>query len=167
MKPFGILLATGTLSLALVACDSSTPNVAETSPAQAGSPAPVEDVPPPADSDISETQPQVPAQPAASNAPAFATLYPGAALSQPVVTARGPDGPGGIAEFTTSATPDEVISFYRDAAAKTGLKPVMSMNQGDARAFAALNSAGAEVQVVASPNSEGATSVQLTWKAGL
>lgn len=105
-------------------------------------------------------------QPLAANAPAFASLYPGATLLQPPVTANGVDGPGGIAEFTTSASPEQVIEHYRALADTNGLDPVMAMNQGTARAFAALNAKGAEVQVVASPGEQDQTSVHLTWKSG-
>lgn len=105
-------------------------------------------------------------QPLAANAPAFASLYPGATLLQPTVTADGADGPGGIAEFTTSATPEQVIEHYRALADTNGLDPVMAMNQGNARAFAALDAKGAEVQVIASPGDQNLTSVHLTWKSG-
>lgn len=105
-------------------------------------------------------------QPLAANAPAFASLYPGATLLQPAVTADGPDGPGGIAEFTTPATPEQVIEHYRALADTNGLDPVMAMNQGNARAFAALDAKGAEVQVIASPGDQNLTSVHLTWKSG-
>lgn len=169
MKPFGILIAASASTLVLAACDSNgsgaTPPVAADASATA---VPAED----ADVAASPDAPVVAGAPAAvgltpaSNAPAFAVIYPDAALSQPAVTANGPDGPGGMVEFTTSASPDDVVDYYRELAAKAGLKPVMSMNQGHARAFAALNTAGAEVQVVASPTEDGSTSTQLTWKAG-
>ena len=176
MKPFGNLLltvtATVTLTVALAACDGST------------NPSPVTDDQTldaaPADADTTElgtaaaatpstttpTPAAAPRERLAKDAPVFASLYPEATLNQPVVLANGADGPGGIAEFTTAATPDEVIAHYRRLADDAGLKPVMAMNQGNARAFAALNPAGAEVQVVASLDEAGTTSVQLTWKNG-
>lgn len=99
------------------------------------------------------------------DAPAFASLYPQATLSKPVVTARENGNEGGIAEFTTADSPQLVMDHYRQLASSNGLLPVMAMNQGTARAFAAKNQDGAELQVVASPSEDGLTSVQLTWQA--
>ncbi|WP_271165364.1 hypothetical protein ACETKC_15755 [Brevundimonas intermedia] len=106
--------------------------------------------------------------PAAPGAPAYAALYPGAALDQPATTADGPDGQGGLVTFTTAASPDEVVGFYRARAEEAGLTSVMGMDQGDARAYgAAGGQAGAiNLQVVAAPGEGGETSVQLSWSAG-
>jgi len=84
------------------------------------------------------------------------------------VTASGPDGPGGIVTFTTDATPDAVIDFYRQRAEKAGLSPIMAMNQGEARAYgaSARTEKGASLQVVAAPDEDGLTSVQLSWSDG-
>lgn len=105
---------------------------------------------------------------AIDGAPAFAALYPGAQTDGAPVTASGPDGPGGLVTFTTEASPDAVIDFYRQRAERAGLAPVMAMNQGDARAYgaAARTEKGASLQVVASPGQDGLTSVQLTWNGG-
>lgn len=163
MKPFGILLLTAVVGLALAACEGSSGKAGQTV-ADAGAGETVEAA---ADSDTATPHtPTTSGTPLADGAPKFASLYPEAELSQPVVLANGADGPGGLAEFSTAATPDEIIAHYRKLADNAGLKPVMSMNQGNARAFAALSTEGAEVQVVASPDETGATSVQLTWKAG-
>jgi len=90
-------------------------------------------------------------------------------VNQPATTAAGPDGEGGLVTFTTAATPDEVVAFYRARAEEAGLISVMGMNQGDARAYgAAGGQAGAtNLQVVAAPGAGGETSVQLSWSAGL
>ena len=119
-----------------------------------------------------ETAPAVEAPvavPAAPGAPAYAALYPGAALDEPATTAAGPDGEGGLVTFTTAASPDEVVAFYRGRAEEAGLTSVMGMNQGDARAYgAAGGQAGStNLQVVAAPGEGGETSVQLSWSAGL
>jgi len=104
----------------------------------------------------------------ASATPAFAAVYPGATLEGDPTTAGGPAGPGGILTFTTEASPEAVIDFYRDRAEASGLAPVMSMNQGEARAYGAARAeTDASVQVVASPADDGVTSVQLSWSAGL
>jgi len=106
--------------------------------------------------------------PAAPGAPAFAVVYPGGAAEGPATVARGPDGPGGILSFTTDATPDAVIDFYRQRAEAAGLASVMAMNTGDARAYgaAASDGSGKLLRVVATPVEDGPTSVQLDWTAG-
>lgn len=108
------------------------------------------------------------AAPAAPGAPAFAVVYPGGAAQGPATVARGPDGPGGILSFTTDATPDAVIDFYRQRAEAAGLASVMAMNTGDARAYgaAASDGSGKLLRVVATPVEDGPTSVQLDWTAG-
>ncbi len=108
------------------------------------------------------------AAPAAPGAPAFAVVYPGGAASGPPTVARGPDGPGGILSFTTEATPDAVIDFYRQRAEAAGLASVMAMNTGEARAYgaAAEDGSGRLLRVVATPVEDGPTSVQLDWTAG-
>lgn len=108
------------------------------------------------------------AAPAAPGAPVFAVVYPGGAPSGPVTVARGPDGPGGILSFTTDATPDAVVDFYRHRAEAAGLASVMAMNTGEARAYgaAAEDNSGRLLRVVATPVEDGPTNVQLDWTAG-
>ncbi|WP_374598603.1 hypothetical protein [Brevundimonas sp.] len=109
------------------------------------------------------------AQLAAPDAPAFAVLYPDATLLGPATLARGPSGPGGILEFTTSDTPEAVVSFYRARAEASGLNTIASMNQGGASAYSAgdgANGAGKLLSVVASPGEDGLTNVQLDWSSG-
>jgi len=108
------------------------------------------------------------AAPAAPGAPVFAVVYPGGAVSGPATVAQGPDGPGGILSFTTDATPETVIAFYRQRAEAAGLASVSAMNQGEARAYgaAAEDGSGKLLRVVATPVKDGPTSVQLDWTAG-
>lgn len=108
------------------------------------------------------------ATPAAPGAPAFAVVYPGGTTQGPVTVARGPDGPGGILSFTTEATPDAVVAFYRQRAEAAGLASVMAMNTGEARAYgaAAKDDSGKLLHVVATPVENGPTSVQLDWTNG-
>ncbi len=110
--------------------------------------------------------PTAPATPAAAGAPAYAALYPGAEAAAPATVANGPDGPGGMVEFRTSATPDAVVGFYKRRAEGAGLSPVSAMDQGETRAYSAAKmDSGANVQVVAIPASDG-TAVTLSWSAG-
>lgn len=164
MKAYAKTIAVVAFATSLAACSDSDGEapVAEAAVATAQpEPAPATPVTPAAPAGAS-----TPLQPLASNAPAFASLYPGATLLQAPVLADGADGPGGMAEFTVSASPEQIVEHYRHLADKHGLDPVMAMNQGNARAFAALNAKGAEVQVVASPDDQGVTTVHLTWKSG-
>lgn len=158
MNSYAKTIAAMALAGSLTACSDTDNNApiagAQTTTAKA--------LPGPAD----KAAPSAELQPLAANAPIFASLYPGATLLNPPVTANGADGPGGMAEFTTPDTPEQVIEHYRALADTNGLDPVMAMNQGTARAFAALNAKGAEVQVVASPGDNDQTSVHLSWKSG-
>lgn len=150
----------GTAAL-LAACnnDASAPSAAEIVVEADSVPASAE-ITPETSSEVTLAR-----QPLSKDAPAFASLYPQAQLNQPVVIASENGSEGGIAEFTTIDTPEMVIDHYRLLADRSGLLPVMAMNQGSARAFAAKSNQGAELQVVASPAEDGQTSVQLTWQA--
>ncbi|WP_292261738.1 hypothetical protein [Brevundimonas sp.] len=109
----------------------------------------------------------VPQPPAANGAPAFAVLYPGARVAQTSsVSASGPAGPGGMSSFTVAAEPAEVIAFYRQQADAAGLASVMAMDQGGSRAYGAAGPSDAQLQVVASPQDGGGSTVLLTWSAG-
>lgn len=134
----------------------------------------VADAPPPAvapadtpvDAPVTASAPAV--APIAPGAPAFAVLYPGAELDAPPTVADGDAGPGGLATFRTTASPDAVIEFYRARAEAAGLRSVMGMNQGEARAYGAAGEGGngATLHVVAATEEGAETSVQLSWSAG-
>ena len=105
--------------------------------------------------------------PTSTGHPDFAEVYPGARVEGAPVSAGGPSGPGGLVSFTTDATPETVIDFYRERAEASGLSPMSALNQGDTRGYAAIRQdTGASVNVVASPVAGAGTSVQLTWSAG-
>ncbi|RZJ41238.1 MAG: hypothetical protein EON86_10875 [Brevundimonas sp.] len=114
----------------------------------------------------SATTPSTPAQPAAPGAPEFAVVYPGGTPSGAPTVAQGPAGPGGILAFTTDASPDEVVTFYRQRAEASGLKPINSLNRDEARAYSAGDGGNRLLQVVATPIVDGPTDVQLTWSGG-
>ena len=105
---------------------------------------------------------------AADGPPSFAVVYPGAQVDGQPLAAGGEAGPGGLVTFTTNASPDDVVAFYRERAEKAGLRSVAGMNQGETRAYGAAADAvnGASLQVVATPTETGETSVQLGWSAG-
>jgi hypothetical protein len=97
-----------------------------------------------------------------SDGPAFAETYPGAEIEQATLgEADGSDG--GLMVFTTEATPEQVVAFYKGKAEASGLSPTMAMAQGDTHAYGAAHpQTGATLSVVASPDGE-RTSVQLSW----
>ena len=107
--------------------------------------------------------------PAAPGAPAFAVLYPGGSVDGPATMAQSPAGPGGILTFTTDASPDTVVAFYRQRAEAAGLTTIASMSQSGASAYSAGDGAAGQgklLSVVATPVDDGPTSVQLSWAAG-
>lgn len=157
-----------TVMFGLSACDPNR-NAEKAPDAAAAVETPAGVAPPagPAEAPSSDIVPAIPAALPAPGAPAFAALYPGAAVEGDPLTAGGPSGPGGIVTFTTEADPDVVVAFYRERAESAGLTSVTAMNQGEARAYGAEEkSTGATVQVVAAPLEDGDTSVQLTWSKG-
>lgn len=151
-------------TMVLAGCGQAADEAPPATEAAAAVDAAVPAVAPPAGSPAASSS----AAPAAPGAPAFAVVYPGGETSGPATVARGPDGPGGILSFTTEATPDAVIDFYRQRAETAGLASVMAMNTGDARAYgaAAEDGSGKLLRVVATPVEDGPTNVQLDWTAG-
>lgn len=123
----------------------------------------------PADAPSSAKPDATPAVAAAiPGAPAYAALYPGAELDGHPTIGGGEAGAGGLVTFRTKATPDEVVAFYKVRAEDAGMRSVMGMNQGDARAYGAADGGndGPRLQVVAAPGDGAYTSVQLTWSEG-
>lgn len=109
------------------------------------------------------------ARPAANGAPEFAVIYPGGTPGGPATVAQGPEGPGGIVEFTTDAAPADVVAFYRQRAEGAGLKSINTMNRGASMGYAAGDGAdgrGQLMSVVATRIEGEPTSVQLSWTAG-
>lgn len=109
------------------------------------------------------------ALPAAPGAPAFAVIYPGATAKAGPVSAQGPAGLGGMVEFTTSASPETVVDFYRRQADAAGLKAITTLNRDGARGYAAGDGAdgrGQMLNVVATPVEDGPTDVMVSWSSG-
>lgn len=106
------------------------------------------------------------AVPAAADAPGYAVLYPGAEPKAPATPGMSPAGPGGIVEFTTQASPDEVVAFYRERAEAEGLKPINTMSREEARGYSAGDGGTRLLNVVATPVEDGPTDVLLSWTGG-
>jgi hypothetical protein len=104
-----------------------------------------------------------PAAPAAAGAPEYAVIYPGGAPKAAATPGMSPAGPGGIVEFTTDATPDQVVTFYRQRAEAAGLKPINTLNRDDARGYSAGDGGDKLLNVVATPVDGGPTDVLLSW----
>lgn len=106
---------------------------------------------------------------AAAGAPDFAVIYPGATPKADALTAQGPAGPGGRVEFTTGASPDQVVAFYRERAEAAGLKSINTLSRDEVRGYAAGDGAsgtGKLLNVVATPLEDGETDVLLMWSNG-
>lgn len=114
---------------------------------------------------VAEAAPEIDASTSAaeSGAPAFAVVYPGGRVD----TSTDEAAPANALAFTTEATPEEVVDFYRRKAETAGLMPVMSMNQGDVRGYGASDAdGGTHLRVLAHPDEDGRTAVQLSWTDG-
>lgn len=162
------LAATAAVVLLCIAgCDrSAKPAETKAAPA-AGAPATVAETPTPDQKPLDADAPP-PVGPATEGAPTFAVLYPGAQVEGQPLLAGGEAGAGGLVTFTTTASPDDVVAFYRERAEAAGLRSVTGMNQGEARAYGAAGDKanGPSLQVVAAPSDNATTSVQLSWSAG-
>ncbi|MFN3352490.1 MAG: hypothetical protein ACK4Z5_02685 [Brevundimonas sp.] len=147
--------------LMLAACGQAEPTTVEPGP-QADAPAVSEAPSAPAEgaaaAGIAEAEP-------VEGAPAFVPAFPGAEVEQQAADATA-ESEGGLVVFTTDASPDEVVEFYKDRAEAEGLASTMNMSHGDTRAYGATDAEGGEtLSVIASPDGE-RTSVQLTWSEG-
>lgn len=147
----------------LTACEPSVRSepAEPAAPPVPASPAAAPDAPTPA-----PVTPATEPRPAAPGAPAYAAIYPGGSLDGAPTIPAGSGGEAGAVTFSTAASPDAVVEFYKERAEDSGLASVMGMNQGDARAYGAAAPDGDSLQVVAAPGEDGETSVQLTWSEG-
>ncbi len=112
-------------------------------------------------------QPSAPRADAGTDLPSYAAPYPGAELSDQTRHASN-GASGGSTSFTTADSPEAVIAFYKTRAEAAGLRSMMAMNQGEARAYGAAGGAQGlqSLQVVAAPAEDGGTTVQLNWTRG-
>jgi hypothetical protein len=101
---------------------------------------------------------------ASTRTPAFAPLYPGAEVLASVNAAGA--GAGGMVSFKTKASPDEVIEYYKKAAASAGLGQTYSANVDNTQSFSASDAKTKHSMAVAASKDEQGTNVQLTWSNG-
>jgi len=90
--------------------------------------------------------------------PDYAPLYPGA-KTQGMVTAKNENG--GTVAFETGASPQQVIDFYKQKSASTGLAEKMNMASGTGSTFMASDGKKT-LQVVAVKRDSG-SHVQIFW----
>ena len=104
---------------------------------------------------------------AIEGAPAFAVIFPDATVEPTPLVTSTPGGAGGGIVFTSRASPDDIVQFYRQGAEAAGMTQVMALNNGDTRAYSATKGpGGASLTIVAHPVEDGQTTAQLTWTIG-
>lgn len=173
MSKTRLLLAAATATLLLSACgrseESESPNPAEPPVAEAPE-APVTPADPAAPLGPGQTMTadgatvSVGAAAAKVVTPAYAPIYPGAAVATSVVGESGV-GPGGFVTYKTEAPPKQVIAFYRDRMKAAGKPVTMDQDMGGDVHMLTAGDTGegkAGMQVIASPSGKG-SEVQLTW----
>ena len=91
--------------------------------------------------------------------PAFAPLFPGATVETSVTTPEK----GGMVAFKTSSSREDVIDFYKKAAAAAGLKDNLNMSSGEAISYSASSEKPRHSLNVTAAKSEDGTQVQVIW----
>ena len=94
--------------------------------------------------------------------PDFVTVYPGGKVRSTTIGA-GKDGTGGTITFETTASPAEVIAWYKEKAAKEGLSKAIDMNMGGTTMFTAHSDGGRKTLQVVAATSGGGAQVQVNW----
>jgi hypothetical protein len=152
MKPVYLALA---CALALGACNKPAPSAADTPPASAAA----NGVAVTTDAD-GAAQVNLAGPGAASDMPAFAPRYPGAATVATVV-ADETGKHGGIYSFTTSDPIDKVMGYYKTRSGSAGLSAETNVATGGAQVYSARGPAG-DLSVTAAPQGAN-TFVQIAW----
>jgi hypothetical protein len=94
--------------------------------------------------------------------PDFVSIYPGAKVLSSLTGADDSANGGGVA-YTTSASPADVIAFYRKKAKAEGMKETMNAEMGGTRILAAKNEKTGESFHVNAVPSDGGTQASLFW----
>lgn len=102
---------------------------------------------------------------APANMPEFASLYPGARVQASLTgdQSRGPGG-GGV-NFMTTASPADVIAFYRKKAKAAGMEESMNNASAASAMLVAENTQDKTGLHVVAINEGGQTNVQLYWNS--
>lgn len=102
---------------------------------------------------------------AAGKLPDFAPIYPGGKVESTIagIDSEGGEAQGGSVIYATTASPQQIIDFYKKKAEAAGLKPQMSADMGQALMFAATDSDTKRgLQVIAGAK-DGGSHVTVTW----
>lgn len=102
---------------------------------------------------------------AAARLPDFAPVYPGGKVEGTIasVADAGDGAEGGSVVFTTTASPRQVIDFYRRKTEAAGLAAKMNADMGQATMFVAQDEATKRgVQVIVG-GQDGGSNVTVTW----
>lgn len=95
--------------------------------------------------------------------PAFAPVFPGGASEGSVTSVASAEGKGGMYVYTAPASPDQVLTFYRDKVKAAGMGETVEMNMGAARMLSATHEASKRsLQVIVTGEGAG-SNVSLTW----
>ena len=136
MKLNSVAGLVGVVVLTVVSgCDAGPPPAEGDAAAASQPPAPVETAAA-TDAAVAVAAEQ-PALPAAGGAPAFAAIYPGGTPDAPVAQGVNGDSRGGMVTYTTQATPEQVIEFYKARAVEAGLETKVALAQGPIMSYAA------------------------------
>ena len=94
--------------------------------------------------------------------PDYAPLFPGAKVLSSVL-GNGSNGTGGMVSFSTSASPQDVIDFYKAKAKESGFEDAMSMNTGGTLMYAANATGGSKSMQITATKDDKGTNAQVVW----
>lgn len=99
---------------------------------------------------------------AAGLMPPFAPLFPGASVQSSIGSGTGPEAAGTVS-FSTNATPEEVIAFYRGKAIAAGMEETPDFGDTGTIVFSAMREADEMGIRVIVAGASGGTNVQILW----
>ena len=94
--------------------------------------------------------------------PSDIPLYPGAKVTASF-SGQGKDGSGGMVAFTTTASPDDVIAFYKQKAEAIGMAQTMNMDMGGTKSYVAANEKDKRTLSITATKASDGTTGQVTW----
>ena len=99
---------------------------------------------------------------ASAKMPSDLPLFPGATVTASF-SGQGKDGSGGMVAFHTTASPADVIAFYKQKAEASGMAQTAMMDMGGTQTYVAANEKqNRSVSVSVTKGSEG-SDAQITW----
>lgn len=92
----------------------------------------------------------------------YAPAYPGGEVGASFA-GSSKDGAGGMVTFTTSDSPDKVVTFYKARAAAAGLSDVSTMDINGAKMFGAKDEKTGRVLSIQASIADGKTTAAVTY----